>query len=156
MIGTVIISNGSKIAGEAPDTIEALIAALERYPLDRFFEEHFVRTLANGEVGFHGNFRTVSHVFDVHSDDPDVIERLTSPIRRNRRMPEFLAQPFAVRQWRAIRQERRERRRAGWPQGRLERARSAAATTENPFSTHQPGLRSTRNRRALPFQETVS
>lgn len=117
MIGTVIISNDSKMAGAPPDTIDVLVAVLERYPLNRFFEHHVIEPRANGEVRFHGNFLTVSHVFDIHSDDPDVIEQLTSAIVKNCRMPEFLAQPTAARQWQAIRRERRGRRGEERPRG---------------------------------------
>lgn len=35
-----IISNGSKWAGEQPDSIEQLIKVLEQYPLDPTFEKY--------------------------------------------------------------------------------------------------------------------
>jgi hypothetical protein len=82
---TDIITNGS---GNA-QPIETLFARLESDTLDPMFEAYgdFIcyedRILAAGAVQFWGNFSTYSHVFDVRTDDPDLIERLSSAIRRN-------------------------------------------------------------------------
>lgn len=108
---THIDSNGSKWAGESPDTIDQLIARLQSETLDPTFEEfgNFVSparkaTRINDEstnwrdkyvdagpiypehpdaLHFWGNFLTYSHVFSIYTDDPDVIERLTAAIRAN-------------------------------------------------------------------------
>ena len=74
---TNIISNGSKWAGEAPDTIEELIKVLDNHDLDlaRFALHGFLDFMdSNGytardyekhNVRIFGNFLTVSHVFNV-------------------------------------------------------------------------------------------
>jgi hypothetical protein len=106
MSPTEIRSNGSKTLGETPDSIETLLHVLARHPLNRTFERVFIRDLGNGGWRFHGNFQTIAHVFDIRTDDPETVRRLTKAIHANRRMPGFRSQPSAARQWRAIRQMR--------------------------------------------------
>lgn len=103
---TTIQSNGSKWAGEEPDSIEMLLDVLANHPLDRTFEDerfgNFViadpvnmrgeNLLPAGGVSFFGNFLTVSHVFSIDSTDADAIARLTIAIRANQRRPDYLAQ----------------------------------------------------------------
>jgi len=92
---TIVYSNGSKMAGQAPDSIGELLEVLKREPLDRYlFDGHFITPHGN-TVRFFGNFLTVSHVFNIDTDDPDVIQPLTRAIRRNQRTPAYLAQPYS-------------------------------------------------------------
>lgn len=99
---TTIHSNGSKWAGEAPDTIEQLIEVLAQHPLDRRFEDYgnFIDrdpewldgSTKPGVVIFFGNFLTVSHVFNIETDDPEVIERLNRAIKANKRRADYRSQ----------------------------------------------------------------
>jgi len=91
---TTINSNGSRWYGEKPDSIDKLIEVLGHETLDRTFERvgNFV-CRHKGQTRFFGNFRTVSHVFNIDSDDPKVIERLTKAIRANQRTAAYRAQP---------------------------------------------------------------
>ena len=87
-MGTTIVSNGSRFFGEAPGTVADLLRALAAATLDPRFEAHggrFARRdRATGVWRFHGNFLTVSHVFDVRSDDPAVVGPLRRAIARAR------------------------------------------------------------------------
>jgi len=91
-----IISNGSKWAGQEPDSIKELIEALKEYPLDPIFEKYgnfinpnpqFLKAEAQekyaGCTSFWGNFHTVSHGFNIFTDEPEVIEMLSAAIRAN-------------------------------------------------------------------------
>lgn len=91
---TNIISNGSKWAGESPDSIETLCEALATHTLDRTFEGfgNFVIADGDGPVRFWGNFIDVSHVFSIDTDEPALIERLTALIRANQEKPKYQAQ----------------------------------------------------------------
>lgn len=106
MSPTEIRTNGSTILSEMPDSIETLLDVLAHHPLNRTFERAFIQNLGNGTWRFHGNFLTISHVFDIRTDDPEIVKRLTEAILANRRMPGFRSQPSAARQWRAIRELR--------------------------------------------------
>ncbi|MBX3583245.1 MAG: hypothetical protein KF810_15250 [Rhizobiaceae bacterium] len=106
MSPTEIRSNGTRTLGDTPDSIETLLDVLAHHPLNRMFERVFIENLGNGSWRFHGNFLTVSHVFDIRSDDPETVRLLTRAINANRRMPGFRSQPSAAKQWRAIRQMR--------------------------------------------------
>lgn len=98
-----IRSNGSTWAGEELDTIEALLATLASEPLDRRFEDcgNFVITdpeLVDGTVmvgitNFFGNFLTVSHVFNIDTDDAELISTLTAAILANQERPDYRSQP---------------------------------------------------------------
>jgi len=91
-----IISNGSKWAGERPDTIDELLTVLEKHPLDRVFEGYgnFIHeSNLDNIVHFWGNFQKLSHVFNVRTDKQGVIEILTQAIRQNQTMPDYLNQP---------------------------------------------------------------
>lgn len=104
MSPTEIRANGSKMLGEASDSVEALLDVLARHPLHRTFERTFIQTLTGGVTRFQGNFLTISHVFDIRSYDPEVVRRLTDAILANRRTRGFRSQPSASRQLRAIQQ----------------------------------------------------
>lgn len=104
---TTINSNGSKWYGQEPDTIEDLLQALEKYPLDRRFEAYgnFIMrepemvdgSRMTGLTRFWGNFYTASHVFCIDTDEPEVIEKLTKAIRANQQRPDYLSQPVPKR-----------------------------------------------------------
>lgn len=93
-----IESNGSKWAGEEPDTIDVLLDVLKHYPLDKHFEEYgnFV-IKAPGKpnklvIRFFGNFFNLSHVFEIETDDSNVIKLLTDAIRDNQKRADYQAQ----------------------------------------------------------------
>jgi hypothetical protein len=105
-----IQSNGSKWLGQSPDALEKLFEVLSNHPLRRTMEpfgnfaqgpmktSDFVypaSEFAIAHVGFmhySGNFFTVSHVFSIYTDEPDVIERLTTAIRANQQRSDYLEQ----------------------------------------------------------------
>ena len=100
-----IVSNGSHWGGELPDDLDSLLATLAEEPLDLIFEEcgdfidanpcygvqgeHFgeyvngPRMFSGSVTTFFGNFYTVSHVFNLYTNDPATIEALTRAIRDN-------------------------------------------------------------------------
>ena len=104
-----IVSNGSKWAGQAPDSLDKLIEVLDQYPLDRTFEKYgnfihkSVKWGRNGKgpspypdapnvVVFFGNFYGLSHVFNIHTDESEVIDRLTKAIRKNKKRADYQSQ----------------------------------------------------------------
>jgi hypothetical protein len=93
---TEIKSNGSKWYGESPDTIDQLIDVLNKHALDPTFENYgnFINEYSpqqwtdsnknlKGCISFFGNFYTLSHVFNIITNDPVVIDKLTKAIRAN-------------------------------------------------------------------------
>jgi len=113
-----IISNGSKWAGETPDSVADLLLVLAAHPLDRKFEEfgNFVNAAPltsaspagydkNGKMTYHqgpliypdhpetarffGNFAHLSHVFTIDTDEPEFISVLTAAIRANQKRPDY-------------------------------------------------------------------
>lgn len=109
-----IYSNGSRWAGQPCATIDELIEVLGRTPLDPTFEAYgnFIsgpfdhgwdnprleeHKLLNPCTNFFGNFYEVSHVFNIWTDEPAVIDRLTAAIRANQATPAYL-DARAVRQ----------------------------------------------------------
>jgi len=93
MNSTTIISNGSKWFGEQPDTVEKLLAVLKENMLDPQFSEYgnFITPEGYGTVRFFGNFHKLSHVFNIRTDDPKVIAKLTRAIRENLRREDYRA-----------------------------------------------------------------
>jgi len=88
---TTINSNGSKWAGEAPDSIEKLVEVLKENALDPMFSDYgkpFI-TADIGGVHFFGNFFNLSHVFNLRTGDPKVIATLTRAIRENMRRDDY-------------------------------------------------------------------
>ena len=81
-----IKSNGSKWHGQPPDTIETLLEVLSEEPLNPVFEEYGGAFIEDwGAIKhFHGNFLKLSHVFDIRTDDPAIISKLTEAITKNR------------------------------------------------------------------------
>lgn len=112
MYWTEIMYIGAKRHGGTLDDIETLLRLLARYPLNRTFERALVEDRAGGTKPFHGKFLEISHVFDIRSNDPEVVRRLTEAIKANRRLPGFRAQPSAARQLRAANQLLRHRRKS--------------------------------------------
>ena len=110
-----IQSNGSKWAGDAPDSIETLLEVLSREPLDPRFEKYGnffadVELRIGIHVGrgkyvdgdliypeypnarrFFGNFANLSHVFTIDTDEPEVISKLVAAIRANQARPDYKA-----------------------------------------------------------------
>jgi hypothetical protein len=95
-MATTIHSNGSKWAGESPDSIDKLLQVLADYPLDRRFEQYgdfAERCDTTGATQFFGNFLTVSHVFRIDSDDPQIVGPLIDAIATNKQRPDYVCQP---------------------------------------------------------------
>ena len=107
---TIIVSNGSKWAGQEQDPIEILLDVLKNYSLNRTFEAYgdFYQPVPHlcdqfgahthdseyeGLSSFSGNFYTLSHVFNIYTDDHELIEKLKTAIRANKRRSDYLAQP---------------------------------------------------------------
>lgn len=97
---TNIISNGSKWAGERPDSIEKLLEVLRDNTIgERFFfwyqtnpnqkekpkyEYATPISIRSGIHTFFGNFEEVSHVFRIETDDLEMIATLTNAIKENK------------------------------------------------------------------------
>lgn len=90
---TVIVSNGSKWYGEKPDTLSSLIHRLQSEPLDKRFEDlgNFILDdqKTPGGIRFFGNFAHTSHVFDIRTKNPAIIQLLTGAIRTNQQRPDY-------------------------------------------------------------------
>ncbi|KHD28179.1 pyruvate dehydrogenase [Xenorhabdus nematophila] len=98
---TLILSNGSKWAGQDPDNIQTLLDVLGNNVLDPMFEQYhcyrsypfepLIKTERNdkifqpwlGAACFFGNFLTVSHVFNIITKDDSVVEALNEAIQKN-------------------------------------------------------------------------
>lgn len=111
---TIITSNGSRWLGEEPASIEELVELMGKEPLDISFEKYgnFIMRnpqhavyLGNGKykdtgpifpgedmTRFWGNFANLSHVFQIESSEPAVIELLTDAIRRNQKRADYISQ----------------------------------------------------------------
>lgn len=111
MIKTTIHSNGSKWAGEQPDSIEKLIEVLKTATIEeRFFHKwekknHQAPSIwknicpisinepsknegfygdPEGHTIFFGNFEEISHVFRIATNDKKLIKKLTKAIKANK------------------------------------------------------------------------
>ena len=100
---TLIVSNGSKWAGESPDQIEVFMDRLVAEPLDPMFEKlgfigrwnpssnldgdlsRFV-----GAKSFSGNFLKISAAFSIITLDDDLADKLTRLIEANMLLPEYV------------------------------------------------------------------
>ena len=71
-----IMSNGSKWAGEEPDSVETLLEVLRSETLDPRFEEHgsITTRTSHGRVRIFGNFLTLSHVFNIEGTEEELAE----------------------------------------------------------------------------------
>jgi hypothetical protein len=88
-----INSNGSKWAGEEPDTIEVLIDTLKTYTLDPTFEEYGNFVLPNkgtDQIRVWGNFQNVSHVFSIDGTEAE-LAILIKAIREHQQTTRYLA-----------------------------------------------------------------
>jgi hypothetical protein len=83
-MNTTIFSNGSKWVGQQPDSVDTLITVLSEHPLDPTLGKPIDRNENTGDSFFFGNFLTVSHVFNICSNEPEVVDRLTVAINANR------------------------------------------------------------------------
>ena len=92
-VTTRINWNGSRWAGQQPAALADLFAALASHPLGDFWQRNnnadttFTRT--DEETGktwtvFWGNFRDVSHGFEVETDEPAIVAKFTALIKANR------------------------------------------------------------------------
>lgn len=107
---TIIRSNGSHCLGSGPDTIETLLEILAQHPLRREFEQfgdfyqpvphlcdqfgaHNHTSELEGLANFFGNFLGLTHVFDVYTDDAELIEKLRAAIQANKSRSDYLSQP---------------------------------------------------------------
>lgn len=92
---TTIISNGSKWRGEAPDPIETLFERLAEHTLDprwcKYGDGGFAQNLGDGMIKIWGNFWHISAVFDIDTNDGELIARLFTAIRANCATEEFRA-----------------------------------------------------------------
>lgn len=104
-----IISNGSKWIGEEADNIDELLKTLAENPLDPRFKTFITKHPCIGVPGkrggyvdgprmytanvtrFFGNFYTVSHVFQIDTNDHETIAALTKAIRTNLRRADYRA-----------------------------------------------------------------
>lgn len=88
---TIIYSNGSKLAGDTPDSIEKLVEVLKGYDLDleMFACLGFVKFLGKdtryyreSKVSIQGNFKNISHVFHIEGLYAD-LEHVIKAIEKN-------------------------------------------------------------------------
>lgn len=96
-----VTSNGSKFFGEEHDTIEKLIVVLNNYTIEEFFFTKYICNrdeegpiiyknmcpidfLPNGNVHFFGNFEKISHVFNIETNNIEIIEKLYTAIKKNK------------------------------------------------------------------------
>ena len=111
---TLILSNGSKWAGQEPDSIETLLGVLEKEPLDKTFEDYgnffgrvhledFKKGLNNkfaskweDSMHFWGNFKNYSHVFSIYTFDQEIIVKLINAIEDNKQREDYKRQMVEV------------------------------------------------------------
>lgn len=105
---TRILFNGSKWAGEEPDTLEQLEARLSTEPLDPKWEHYgdFVELPGDdfsdhhgvpGGTLFSGNFLNLSATFSVLTNDADVIARLSMLVAANKTRADYVeARPAVI------------------------------------------------------------
>lgn len=86
-----IYSNGSKWAGEKPDSIGKLKERLKNYPLDSTFEKYgnFAFKERKGNYHLFGNFKTLSAIFNIETDNQKVFEGLKKLIKANQKRPDY-------------------------------------------------------------------
>ena len=81
-----IVSNGSKWAGEAPDSVEQLIDVLGHHKLESLWKRNrgFFEKIGDDEFRAFGNFTDLSHVFDIRGSLEE-LRPLARAIKQNRR-----------------------------------------------------------------------
>jgi hypothetical protein len=107
-----IISNGSKWADDPPDEIETLLKRLEEYTLDPTFERYgnFIFSPETGDdwtLEFFGNFFDFSHVFSIITNETEIIEKLTTAIRKNQASEKYRLAKIKTDEHDAERRKRR-------------------------------------------------
>jgi hypothetical protein len=127
---TVIDSNGSKWAGEPPDPIEKLYEVLQTHTLNPVFEKYgdFCFWAPDSPdqpamIRFWGNFYALSHVFAIDTNEPAVIERLTTLISNNKSTPAYQEAKRELREHELQEERKNEQRERLRRQGRQWRAR---------------------------------
>jgi len=88
-----IYSNGSKWAGQEPDSVETLLGVIEKETLDPSFESYgnfvFKERHEDGDYHAFGNFLSVSHVFNISGSKED-IEPIRKAIRKAQKRPDYI------------------------------------------------------------------
>ena len=115
-----IISNGSKWQGQPNDSIETLCEVLKKYTLDPMFEKYgnFVnynpqwikpesKEKYAGCVLFFGNFYGVSHVFNLITDEPELINTLETLINANKLTEDYQQAKEELQREEAEKEQRR-------------------------------------------------
>ena len=90
---TRIVSNGSRWAGQSPLEIDALLKVLKEHPLNAQFAPFITKSEIDPSQQFNGNFVTLSHVFNIHTNDPELIETLTAAIHENMQRSDYRPLP---------------------------------------------------------------
>ena len=96
---TTIKVNGGELGALRKDTIEQLIDVLKTnalypvveqlYGVIRDYHETMGR-VSDGTMYFFGSFLKIGHPFEVITNDPDVISRLTKAIEKNKELPDYV------------------------------------------------------------------
>ncbi len=84
MVAAIIISNGSRFAGEQPASLEKLEDMLKTYSLEEWSCTRKTTRPSNG-LEIIGNFKHYSHVFDIILTEPKLINKFRKLIYRNKR-----------------------------------------------------------------------
>lgn len=92
-MATRVVSNGSRWAGQAPLEIDALLKVLKEHPLNALHAPFIVESEIEPSIQFHGNFVTVSHVFNIHTNDAELIATLTDAIKENMQRADYRPLP---------------------------------------------------------------
>ena len=101
-----IQSNGSKWAGQEPDSVEVLLGVLAKEPLDKTYEDFYYpleqdfcerHNYPEGTIAFSGNFLNYSHVFNIRTDELSLIKQLTQAIEANKQMAAYVNQKLESR-----------------------------------------------------------
>jgi hypothetical protein len=98
---TIIESNGSRFAGEQPGSVNDLLVVLNNETLDPIFEQYgnffsFVnkenwpennipKEYKDMKFQFFGNFFSISHVFNILTDNKSIAMKLEVAIRKNQK-----------------------------------------------------------------------
>ena len=98
---TTIISNGSDWDGSNPKCLSSLVRRLQSTPLDATFETYgnFIYRLTPRHCGYakqyigywniFGNFQTVSHVFNIHTNNERLVKYFKKLIAANKRRHDY-------------------------------------------------------------------
>jgi hypothetical protein len=86
----IIHSNGSKWAGQEPDSIDVLKDRLRNYTLDKSFEDYGNFCYKDkGVYRLFGNFKNLSHVFRIDTDDKALVNEMRRLIKANKKRPDY-------------------------------------------------------------------